>query len=186
MTPVSISILALSLSVDAFIAALGRGAKRQHVGLGRALRTGLVFGAAEAVTPLIGWTLGMAASRYVQAVDHWIAFALLGGVGLRMILSACQGRGAEPLPARNSLWALIATAVGTSVDAMAVGVSLAFAEVHILIVAAAIGIATTCMATAGLMAGRVLSLRFGRIAEAAGGVALIAMGCGILITHLST
>ncbi|KAA2315014.1 manganese efflux pump [Pseudooceanicola sediminis] len=184
MSPVSIGILALSLSIDAFIAALGRGAKRQGIGLGRAVRTGMIFGLAEAVTPLIGWTLGMAASRYVAAVDHWIAFALLGVVGCRMILSAAQGHGSA-LPEHTSPWALLATAIGTSVDAMAVGVSLAFAQVHILTVALAIGVATTCMATAGLMAGGVLGLRFGRIAEAIGGGALIIMGCGILISHLA-
>tara|TARA_R110000737_G_scaffold343647_1_gene369851 strand:+ start:346 stop:906 length:561 start_codon:yes stop_codon:yes gene_type:complete len=185
MTPVSIGILALSLSVDAFIAALGRGATRQQPGLARALRTGLIFGLAEAVTPLIGWALGIAASRYVAVVDHWIAFALLGGVGLRMILSALQGPKDAALPARGSFWALLATAFGTSVDAMAVGVSLAFADVHILTVAVAIGVATTCMATAGLMAGRFLGVRFGRVAEALGGVALICMGVGVLLTHLS-
>lgn len=88
MSPVSIGILAVSMSVDAFIAALGKGAGGHRVSYRSALQTGAIFGLVEAITPQIGWAAGAAASSYVAAVDHWIAFGLLTAVGLRMALHA--------------------------------------------------------------------------------------------------
>ncbi len=184
MSPISIGVLAVSMSVDAFIAALGKGAAGPRPRIGQVLRTGAIFGAVEMVTPLIGWGLGMAASQYVAAVDHWIAFVLLAGVGLHMILQASR-----PVPTRAaapaSLRVTLITAIGTSIDAMAVGVSLAFLEVNILLIAAAIGFATLVMSSTGLLAGRLLGHRFGRAAELLGGLALIGLGATILHGHLS-
>ncbi len=184
MSPTAIGILALTLSVDAFVAALGRGAVERPAGWARALRTGAIFGAVEALTPLIGWALGVAASRHVAAVDHWVAFTLLGAVGLHMIFQALAAR-AEDAPRPASLWATVATAVGSSIDAMAVGVSLAFLQVNILAVAAAVGLATLAMSTTGVLAGRLLGRRLGRIVGAVGGLALIALGASILAEHLA-
>lgn len=184
MSPIAIGFLAVSMSVDAFIASLGRGATAKRPDFTLALRTGAVFGAIEALTPLLGWALGVAASRYVAAFDHWIAFTLLAAVGLRMVAQALR-RPADAAPPSASLWALVATAIGTSVDAMVVGVSLAFLEVNIVIIAVAIGLATMAMSTTGMMAGRFLGSRLGRIVEIFGGLALVALGATILIEHLS-
>lgn len=184
MSAITIGILAVSMSIDAFIASLGRGADAKRACLRRALQTGMVFGAIETLTPLIGWVLGMAAAQYIALFDHWIAFGLLGAVGLRMILQAVD-RKPEDQPRPASSWGLIATAVGTSIDAMAVGVSLAFLDVNILLIALTIGLATTLMSTAGFMAGRILGSRFGRVAEVLGGLALIGLGGTILFQHLS-
>ena len=184
MSPISIGILAISMSVDAFIASLGRGAQSRRPDLGHALRTGVIFGAVEAITPLIGWTLGIAASQYVETVDHWIAFTLLAGVGIHMILQALR-TGGEEAATGASFWAVVATAVGTSIDAMAVGVSLAFLDVNIIVIALAIGFATMVMSSTGLLAGRLLGRRFGRVIEMAGGLALMALGAGILYEHVT-
>ncbi len=184
MSPVSIGVLAISMSVDAFIAALGKGAGGSRPGFGTALRTGAIFGAVEAVTPLIGWAAGMAASRRVEAVDHWIAFALLAAVGLHMVFQAMTREPEEDSSARTG-WSTVATAIGTSIDAMAVGVSLAFLDVNIVVIAAAIGAATLVMSSTGMLAGRFLGRRFGRIAEILGGVALFGLGTLILAEHLS-
>ena len=183
MTPIAIAILAISMSVDAFAAAIGRGASLERVRLGDAMRTGIVFGTIEAITPLIGWGAGLLAAGYITAVDHWVAFALLGLVGGRMLLEAFR-REEEAVPSARSFWMLCVTALGTSIDAMAVGVSLAFLDVNIWLIAAAIGFATFCMATGGMLAGRLLGSRMGRIAEGIGGVALILLGCSILYEHL--
>lgn len=128
MTPLSIGAptmpMSLSMSMDAFVAALGKGAAARP-SLPSTLRTGAIFGAVEAVAPLIGWATGMAAARHVAAVDHWIAFGLPALVGARMALQAWTRE--EDAPSRGaSLRAAPATAVGTSVDAMAAGVSPAF------------------------------------------------------------
>ncbi len=183
MSPLSIGVLAISLSVDAFIASLGKGAVAQRPSFGHALRTGAIFGFVEALTPLIGWALGMAASHYVEAVDHWIAFVLLAGVGLHMALQALR-REEEAAPVSTTLWATVVTAVGTSIDAMAVGVSLALLDVNIIVIAIAIGFTTMVMSSTGILAGRMLGSRFGRFAEAFGGIALIGLGGFILYEHL--
>jgi putative Mn2+ efflux pump MntP len=185
MSPVAITILALGMSVDAFAAALSRGATVQRVRVGDALRTGAVFGVVETATPLLGWCIGILAAGYIAAIDHWVAFTLLGLVGLHCLYAALR-RAPDALPRRNSAWMLVAVAVGTSIDAMAVGVSLAVLDVDIWIVAPAIGLATFIMATGGMMAGRMLGSRFGRGAEALAGLVLIALGTSILIEHLAS
>lgn len=183
MSPMTIGILAVSMSVDAFIASLGKGAAERRPSFGHALRTGAIFGAVEAVTPLLGWLLGVAASQYVEAVDHWIAFALLGAVGVHMALQAFAKE--EERSEATSGWAVVATAIGTSIDAMAVGVSLAFLQVNIFVVALCIGFTTMVMSSTGILAGRFLGRRFGRLMEAVGGIALIGLGSVILFEHLT-
>ncbi len=184
MNPLSILLIGLAMSTDAFAAAVGRGAAMRRPRLGQALRAGLIFGVIEGVTPVIGWLLGTAASRYVTAVDHWIAFTVLCLLGLHMIWNGCRDHAGDA-PGRHGFWALAATGLGTSIDAMAIGVSLAFLDVHIGVVAVVIGLCTLVMVTLGIMLGRVLGALAGRRAEIAGGVILIAIGAVILYEHLS-
>lgn len=186
MSPFAIALLAVGMSVDALIASIGRGAALGRPSFAEAARTGAVFGVVEAITPLIGWAAGVVASQYVQAIDHWIAFGLLGAVGARMFLHALK-RSAEspPVSSSRSFGVLIATAVGTSLDAMAVGVSLAFLQANILVIALSIGLATALMSTGGMLAGRLLGARFGRYAEMVGGLLLVGLGASILFEHLN-
>jgi putative Mn2+ efflux pump MntP len=179
----SLVLIAFGLSVDAFAASVGRGAvvERPHFGL--ALRTGLVFGFVEALTPIAGWCLGAAFSTLVESVDHWIAFALLLAVGGRT-LAAGLSRAEDAPKAPSGLIGLIATAIGTSLDAMAVGVSLALLEVDIVQAALVIGATTTVMTTFGMCCGKLIGERIGRGAEVGAGVTLILIGCGILAQHL--
>jgi manganese efflux pump family protein len=187
MSPLSILILAFSMSADACAAAIGRGAQRRP-SLPVALRAGLVFGAVETVTPILGWALGLAAAGFVGAVDHWIAFVLLAFVGGKMAVDALGRRAmadegeAADRPGGGML-ALVLTAIGTSIDAAAVGVTLAFLGANILLVALAIGVATFGMATLGMLLGRAVGARFGRVVEMAGGVGLILIGTRILLDH---
>ena len=186
MNLASTALLAFAMSTDAFAAAIGKGASLHRPRISEALRTGAIFGVIEATTPLVGWALGVAAAGYVAAVDHWIAFALLAGLGLRMIhASRREEVEAGIRPTRHSFWVLAATGLGTSMDAMAVGVGLAFLDVDIVPVAAAIGLTTLAMVTLGVMLGRVLGTIVGRRAEAVGGLILILIGVMILIEHLS-
>ena len=176
------------MSTDAFAAAIGKGLALRKPGWPEALRTGAIFGVIEAITPVVGWLLGVAAGRFVSEWDHWIAFTLLGVLGLRMIrngLVPAPEEAVEDKPTRHSFWLLAVTGFATSIDAMAVGVSLAFLDVDIVPVAAAIGCATLVMVTAGVLLGRVLGLVAGRRAEILGGVVLIGIGVAILHEHLS-
>jgi manganese efflux pump family protein len=176
-------LLALSMSTDAFAAAVGKGARLDRPGLGEALRTGLIFGSVEAVTPLIGWGLGKAASRFIAAYDHWIAFAILTLVGGKMIWDAARREPDEEKPKSHGLPVLVLTAIGTSIDALAVGVTLALIGANIIVNALAIGTTTFVLVTIGMLTGRFLGEKFGRYAEAAGGVVLILIGVAILAEH---
>lgn len=186
MSPVAIAVLAVGMSIDALIASLGRGAGVRRPRLREALRTGVIFGTVETITPLIGWAAGLAASHYVTAIDHWIAFTLLSVVGGRMILHSFAPPEKRAASSQNaSFWVLMATAVGTSIDAMAVGVSLAFLDVNIIIVAVAIGLMTFVMSTGGMMAGNLIGATFGKWAERLGGLALICLGTSIFVSHMT-
>ena len=184
MSFLAVVLLAFSMSADAFAAALGKGARLHKPGWGEALRTGAIFGGIEAATPLIGWALGMAASHYVAAFDHWIAFGLLTVIGGKMLWDALRRAEEEEKPKSHGLMVLVLTAIGTSIDALAVGVTLAIVGANIIVNALAIGAATFTMVTIGVMTGRVLGEKFGRYAEAGGGVILIAIGIKILMDHI--
>ncbi len=186
MNPVSTILLALAMSTDAFAAAVGKGTALQRPRWSEALRTGAIFGVIEALTPLAGWALGLSAANAVEAWDHWIAFVLLAGLGLHMVLVGLKAD--EPQspakPARHSFWILAAAGFATSIDALAVGVGLAFVDVSILPIAAAIGCTTFVMVTAGVMLGRVLGNVAGKRAEIIGGIVLAGVGAAILFEHL--
>jgi len=185
MNFVATASLALAMSTDAFAAAVGKGAALQRPHLREALRTGAIFGVIEGLTPLLGWVLGNAAAPYVEAWDHWIAFVLLGALGLRMIH---EGWGEPELeeekPNSHSFLRLAVTGVATSIDALIVGAGLAFIDANIFVVAAAIGCATFTMVTLGVMLGRGLGALVGKRAEIVGGVVLIVIGSLILYEHL--
>lgn len=187
MHPLSIVLLGIAMSTDAFAAAVGKGAAMRTPRFRDALRAGLIFGVIEGLTPLLGWALGKAAAPYVTAWDHWIAFTLLALLGLRMIRAGLRDDGVhhEGEPRRHGFWALAATGLATSIDAMAVGVGLAFLDVNIFVVAATIAATTLVLVTLGILLGRVLGALAGKRAEIFGGVLLIAIGATILYEHLT-
>ena len=187
MNFISIALLSLAMSTDAFAAAVGKGTALQAPRWSEALRTGVIFGVIEALTPLVGWALGLSAANYVKDWDHWIAFVLLGGLGLRMVVEGFKAPEAQKRqkPSRHGFWLLAVTGFATSIDAMVVGVGLAFLDVDILPVAAAIGFTTFVMVTIGVMVGRVLGAVAGKRSEVFGGVVLIGIGTVILFEHLN-
>ncbi|MFZ4877601.1 manganese efflux pump MntP family protein [Janthinobacterium sp. Mn2066] len=177
--------LSLAMSTDAFAAAVGKGAALHKPRWSEALRTGLIFGVIEAITPVIGWALGRVAAPYVEAWDHWIAFGLLAIIGLLMIRNALASPDADEAPAQtHSFWVLAVTGFATSIDAMVVGAGLALLGANIVVTAAAIGFSTFVMVTLGVMLGRVLGTVAGRRAELVGGAILIIIGCAILYEHI--
>ena len=185
MNVASIAFIAFAMSTDAFAAAIGKGAALHKPRFTEALKTGLIFGVIEGITPVMGWALGIAAAPYVEAWDHWIAFALLCGLGLHMIRNGFKASEAPVVkPHKHSFWVLAVTGFATSIDAMAVGVGLAFLDVNILTTAMAIGFTTMVMVTLGVLLGRVLGDMAGRRAEILGGLILIVIGALILKDHL--
>jgi len=186
MNLLATAALALAMSTDAFAVAVGKGAALQRPHLREALRTGAIFGVIEGLTPVIGWALGHWAAPYVEAWDHWIAFTLLGVLGLRMMREGLSGADddGDDKPTRHSFWLLAVTGFATSIDAMAVGVGLAFIDANIVTTAGAIGLSTFIMVTLGVMVGRGLGKLVGKRAEVVGGLVLIAIGSLILYQHL--
>lgn len=178
-------ILAFGMSMDAFAASIGKGAILHKPPFREAFRTGLIFGCIEAITPLIGWAMGLMASQYIIEWDHWLAFALLFVLGCRMMIEGSKQPELEaPKLQRHSFAILAATAVATSLDALAVGVGLAFLQVNIIHTAVAIGMATMIMATLGMLLGRFIGPILGKRAEIIGGFILIGIGFNILAEHL--
>jgi len=188
MHPLSILLLGLAMSTDAFAAALGKGAAMHKPRISQALRAGLIFGTIEAITPVVGWLLGKGAARYIQAWDHWIAFGLLAVLGLYMIWNSANPDAAETVDEQKqpSFLILALTGISTSIDAAAVGVGLAFVDAPIATVAVVIGLCTLVMVTLGIMLGHALGALVGKRAELLGGVILIGVGVAILYEHLST
>jgi len=187
MSPVSILLIGFAMSTDAFAAAIGKGAAMRKPVFRDALRAGLIFGVIEAITPVIGWLLGRAALQYVEAFDHWIAFVLLGALGAHMIYNGLQPDTdeAEDPAQHHGFWKLALTGLATSIDALAVGIGLAFLDVNIGVMAVVIGLCTLTMVTAGIMLGRALGAMVGKRAEIVGGVILLIIGATILYEHLS-
>lgn len=180
-------LLAFGMSMDAFAASIGKGATLHKPKFSEAVRTGLIFGAIETLTPLVGWGLGMLASQFVLEWNHWIAFILLVFLGGRMIIEGFRGDSDEACeaPRRHGFWLLVTTAFATSLDAMAVGVGLAFLQVSIVTTAMAIGCATFIMSTLGIMVGRFIGPLLGKRAEILGGIVLIGIGSEILWSHFA-
>ena len=180
-------LLAFGMSMDAFAASIGKGATLHKPKFSEAVRTGLIFGAIETLTPLVGWGIGMLASQLILEWNHWIAFILLVFLGGRMIVEGFRGDSDEACeaPHRHGFWLLVTTAFATSIDAMAVGVGLAFLQVSIVTTALAIGCATFIMSTLGMMVGRFIGPLLGKRAEILGGIVLIGIGSEILWSHFA-
>jgi putative Mn2+ efflux pump MntP len=180
----STTAIAMSMSADAFAASLSKGATGRRVRLGEILRTSLIFGSVETAAPVLGWTMGLAASAYIAAVDHWVAFGLLSIIGVRMLWDGLNRPEQSPTVRRHSLGMTVLTAVGTSLDAMAVGVTLAVVNADIWLPALSIGLATFIMSGLGMLVGRVVGEALGRAAEVVGGFVLIGVGTSILVKDL--
>ena len=182
-------LLALGMSVDAFAAALARGAGSLHYTWRQTVKTALIFGIVETITPLIGWLVGSMTQKFIAEYDHWLAFGLLLALGMKMIWGALhddddEAAAADKNRTDTTLTLTIITAIATSIDSMVVGVGLAFLDANIWLTALAIGTSTTIMAAVGLRLGRLLGQKIGSRAEMAGGVVLIGIGTFILLEHL--
>lgn len=186
MNILALILLAFAMSTDAFAAAIGKGVKIKKPTLTYALKLGLIFGITESITLIIGWFIGRSASAYVDSWDHWIAMILLCGLGVHMIYESLKNTDENDHcePKKQSLALIMLTAIGTSIDAMAVGIGLAFVDVRIEIAALLIGSATFIVVTIGVMLGGVLGTLIGKRAETFGGVVLIAVGIWLFCEHV--
>jgi putative Mn2+ efflux pump MntP len=176
--------IALPLAMDAFAVALGAGLILQPLTRRHLFRLGFHFGLFQALMPVIGWLAGLTVQHWVAAYDHWVAFALLTFVGARMVREAFvdddpDKAGSDPTRGLT----LIVLSVATSIDALAVGFSLALVGVSIWLPATIIGLVAGVMTVIGMLLGRRIGAAWGRRVEVAGGLVLIGIGLRILLEH---
>lgn len=179
-----ILLIALSLAMDAFAVSVSTGIAVPGFGPKEAARIGAWCGFFQFAMPLAGWFLGFSVKSYIEFIDHWIAFGLLALIGGGMIREALSG-GEEEAVTDLSVRRLFFLALATSIDALAVGVTLAFdSSVNILLSAAVIGIVAFLMAMVGGLLGRRLGELFQKRATLLGGLVLVGIGLKILLEHL--
>ena len=183
MSNLTLFIIALGLSMDAFAVSICKGLAMQKISLKKAAIVGLWFGGFQGLMPYIGYILGSQFEHYITAIDHWIAFILLGLIGISMIKEAL-GKEEECQDDSLSFKTMLILAVATSIDALAVGITFAFLKVTIIPAVLFIGVITFILSMVGVKVGNVFGIRYKSKAELAGGVILILMGTKILLEHL--
>ena len=181
----SLVAIALALAMDAFAVAVVTGLTLKPLTGRDVFRLSFHFGLFQALMPLIGWNAGRALYSYIAPVDHWVAFALLAFVGGRMMWSGREGAEDRPGAANPTRgWDLVLLSVATSIDALAVGLSLALIGSAILIPALVIGFVAAALTITGMLVGRRVGTVWGKRVEVIGGLILVAIGVRILVEHL--
>lgn len=178
--------IALALAMDAFAVSVGLSLSREGLTGKQTFRIAIHFGFFQFMMPIIGWLAGQSVLRYIQAVDHWVAFGLLSFIGGKMIYESfsrqrrVERKDSDPTKGLS----LIMLSVVTSIDALAVGLGLAFIHVNILYPAAIIGVVAFLLTVAGVKISRLLGQWLGKGAGLLGGLILILIGIKILCEHL--
>lgn len=185
MNVISILAIGVGLSMDAFAVSIAKGMtmKKQDV-FRYALILGLFFGGFQALMPLIGWWIGGYFQSLISSIDHWIAFVLLGIIGLNMIRESFHQDEDEDADASLTLKSILILAIATSIDALAVGISFAFLQVNIWMAITVIGITTFVLSFIAVYIGNRIGGMLEKYAGILGGVILIGIGLKILVEHL--
>jgi putative Mn2+ efflux pump MntP len=182
----SLLALALALSMDVFAVAIVTGLADHPLTGRRVFRLAFHFGLFQALMPVAGWAAGRAVYRWVEPVDHWLALVLLVYVGGRMIWGALRAGEGEHRAGDNTRgWNLLVLSVATSIDALAVGITIAMIGAEILVPALVIGAVAAALTAAGMLMGRWVGTAWGKRVEVLGGAILIAIGIRIVLAHLA-
>jgi manganese efflux pump family protein len=173
--------LAVGLAMDAFAVAVAVGITLDTVTPRHVFRLGFHFGLFQFLMPIIGWLAGVKLAAQISGIDHWVAFILLGYVGGKMLWEARGEKKAEAGNDPTRGLSLVTLSVATSLDALAVGISMAFLGVSVWLPSVVIGIVAAVLTTIGLAFGGRIGSRWGRWAEVAGGIVLILIGLRVLL-----
>ncbi|MBQ3086033.1 MAG: manganese efflux pump [Clostridia bacterium] len=180
-------LIGVGLAMDAFSVAVCKGLTMPKIDKKQTAVIALFFGGFQALMPFLGWALGKQFESYITAVDHWIAFILLGVIGGKMIYDVIKNNGKEEeccTCGKLDLKELFTMAVATSIDALATGITFAFLKVNILSAISVIGITTFILAVIGVLLGHKFGAKWKDKASLAGGIVLILLGTKILLEHL--
>ena len=181
MNIIDILFIGLGLSMDAFAVSVCKGLAMKKMDVKKALVCSLYFGVFQALMPLIGFLLGSGFKNVVSSIDHWIAFVLLGIIGINMIKEA---KSCETVNDAMDVKTMVTLSVATSIDALAIGVTFAFLKVSIIPAITIIGVTTFVCCFVGVKLGSIFGEKLKTKAEIVGGTVLIFMGTKILIEHL--
>lgn len=184
MSLIELFLIAVGLSMDAFAVSVCKGLAMPKCTVKKAGIVGLWFGGFQAAMPLIGYMLGVQFESLITSIDHWIAFVLLGIIGINMVKESRGEDDCEEADESLDVRTMFGLAVATSIDALAVGVTFAFLHVNIVPAVSFIGVITFTLSAAGVKIGNVFGMKYKAKAELAGGLILILMGCKILLEHL--
>ncbi|MDR2024714.1 MAG: manganese efflux pump MntP family protein [Hungatella sp.] len=183
MSLLELFIIAVALSMDAFAVSICKGLCIPKMNWNNGVIAGLYFGGFQSGMPLIGYLLGSQFKEAITSFDHWIAFILLGAIGIGMIKESFS-KEVEDCEVSMAPRNMIPLAIATSIDALAVGVTFAFLQVQIVPAVSFIGATTFTLSVLGVKVGNVFGTRYKSKAEFAGGLILILMGFKILVQHL--
>ena len=183
MSFVEILLIGVGLSMDAFSVSICKGLTTRRFSWKMALTCGLWFGFFQALMPVVGYFLGAQFQEYIEAYDHWIAFGLLVLIGANMIREALLGKD-EETSASMDFKTMLLLAIATSIDALAVGVSLACVQMRLWSSVLIIGVTTFLFSVVGVKIGNVFGSKFEKSAQVVGGIILILIGLKILLEHL--
>lgn len=184
MSVIEIALLGVSLAMDAFAVSITTGITLKDLRWKHALKVGLFFGGFQFLMPLIGYLAGSTFVRYIESVDHWIAFGLLAFIGGKMVYECIRPGEEEQVANPTATGKLLVLAVATSIDALAVGITFAFLDVAILPSAGLIALTTFVLSALGVALGSLCGQKLQAHAKALGGGILILLGIKILLEHL--
>ena len=181
---ITILLIALALSMDALAVSISSGVALRTMHIPHAIRMGLWFGSFQAIMPVIGWFIGKELLTFISRVDHWVAFGLLSLIGIKMIYESRKLPTEDNTTAQFKTHILFVLAVATSIDALAVGMSLSILQISIVKPVIIIGMVTFILSFIGVVVGKRIGGFFERKIEVIGGLILIGIGIKILVEHL--
>lgn len=184
MDLITIIAVALGLSFDTFAISLSFGVVKNKILFRQAARVALVLAAFQAGLLVAGFFLGSVISDFMKAADHWVALILLSFLGIRMIVEGVRRKDGDEIRDYTKTLNLVATAIGTSIDAFAVGISFAFLDIKIWMSGLIIGAVTFLASMTAIRIGKSAGARLGQRVEIAGGLILIAIGGKIFLEHM--
>ena len=180
----TILIIAVALAMDAFAVSVASGAAYRQLNIKHTLRIAVFFGGFQAFMPLLGALAGLSFREHIENYDHWIAFAILFAVGIKMIYESFKITETEKNYSPSNILILLTLSVATSIDALAVGITLSIVVTSVTVAVIVIGLVTFILSYMGVIIGKKLGHFFENKIEAIGGLVLIGLGIKILIQHL--
>lgn len=180
---IELFIIAIGLGMDSFSVSICKGLTLKKIHIKTYLKVGLIFGIFQGAMPLIGFLLGQTFKEIISNVDHWLAFILLGIIGINMVREAFSKD--EEIDNKLDFKNLSVLGIATSIDALIVGITFAIMNVNIILASTAIMVVTFIMSMIGLKTGSIFGCKFEKKAEILGGIILILIGVKILLEHLN-